>query len=154
MISAAATFLFSVLTIYTYCKLIQKHDDFNFSQQLLWLQSAWLVYYSCGTFIIIYHINLLSNEVNINVELFERMENLVFLSFLLFYLNELVICLFQGKKTFHIVHDIINCCHDADLMVSVCIFRMCFQSLAPVELKCLTDWLNGGGSNLFTSQLK
>lgn len=123
MISTAATFLYSVLTIYTYCKLIRKHDDYHFSQQLLWLQTAWLLYYSGGTCILIYHINLLSNEVN-GLWILKTNGKLVFLT-------SLIINSSQGKRTFHIVHDIINCCHDAELMLSVCIPRMYFKVKPP-----------------------
>lgn len=63
MISTAATFIFTILTFYTYCQLIRQHDK-NFPENILWIQSAWQIFYLSGTLLIIYNVNLLTNEVN------------------------------------------------------------------------------------------
>lgn len=64
MISTAATFIFAVLTLYTYCQLIRQHDETISEKILLWIQTAWLIIFLSGTILIIHNVNLLTNEVH------------------------------------------------------------------------------------------
>lgn len=66
MVNAAATFVYSVLTFYTFYRyILQKDEVFG---QLLWEQVKWEIFYLCSTLMVIYTTYIVSSEVNIGVQ--------------------------------------------------------------------------------------
>lgn len=105
MVHTAATFVQSVLTFYSFYRYILQRDDFF--KEILLTYFQWQLYYLALTITVIYTANLLTKEVKYSKDfLFDQ--NLMMISFSS-----------QGKRTFLILHDIINCCSDVDVPSSV-----------------------------------
>lgn len=121
MISISATFIIIVLSLYVYCATILYPGEEPAT--LLWIYTAWILLHSTVTLMIIHHSSLLTREVILQ-SIFIRHYNIWyrFFSYLCikhFYFGDL-----QGRRTFRIVDEIINCCNDSELMQSVLIFEI------------------------------
>lgn len=63
MISTAATFILTVMSLFIYCQIALEQG--KLFEKMQWYQSAWLTLYLCGTLMIIYYASMLTNEVSI-----------------------------------------------------------------------------------------
>lgn len=62
MIITASTFIFSVLTFYTFYRyIVQQHESFK---DLLWMHLQWQLFYLIFTLLVIYTANQVTSEVN------------------------------------------------------------------------------------------
>lgn len=109
MISTAATFIATIMSFYGYCHLILQREQYF--ENTTWINSGWLMLYISGTFMVIYYCSSLANEVNIHW--IDKMIQIV--SILIYNASTFLFCS-QGKQTFRIVYDIINCCNDPDVI--------------------------------------
>lgn len=113
MITTSMTFLMTVTTFYVYC-----HSILNPGQKVaivLWIYTGWFMLYITGTLLIIYYSDSMMKEVNMFIIHLQFGINILCAGAQSFY----SFIHLQGRRTFQIVHDMINCCNDSELMQSV-----------------------------------
>lgn len=131
MLSVAATFIRAILTAHSYSQIILQRNR-NYSIEVAFLQSDWFLLHLGTTLMIIYYSSLLTNEV---IWTNKHNESQSFKKHFTF----------QGKRTFRIVHDVIICCEDSDVIQLVKWKMFDFRHLFR-EIKCFmfhTNFLAG-----------
>lgn len=106
MIICGNSFLFCVLTLYTFYRHILQPNEYI--EQVSTIHFMWIMFYMTMILTVIYYGSLIAREV---LNETNRMK------FYPFILN--IPCHFQGKRTSEVVHDIINRCHDSEIVQSV-----------------------------------
>lgn len=104
MFSIASTFLFTVLTHYSFYRYILHQD--TFFQKLTRLHVHSEVFFSFYAYVVIYTGSLIARQVNVHLSNISK--------YTLHRWNFL-----QGKKTSELLHDIINSYNDVDITAAV-----------------------------------
>lgn len=109
MIITGITFFNSVFTVYSFHRNAFKDDGvFKYAQ---WLHAMWFTYFLVITIMTIYVSAEIINKVCIvfyRIPIIKR-----------FLFNHIHFHIWQGKTTSRIVHDISNCCTNAEVIPSV-----------------------------------
>lgn len=131
MLSVASTFIHAILTAHSYSQFILQKE--NYAIEITLLQSGWFLLYSSITLVIFYCSSRLKDEViQIPIKIQANKQNKS-QSFKKNY--------FQGKRTFRLVHDVIICCDDSDVIQLVrrngFDFQYSFQKLYKLNVPCV-----------------
>lgn len=113
MMSIAVTFIISVMALYVYCNQIL-YPGLDITALPLYYTGC-LMLHITGTLTIIYHSSSLTKEVN---SYSSFLISLQFKLSVFFSFAQL-----QGKRTFRIGYDIINCCQDPKMMQTVWVIQ-------------------------------
>lgn len=108
--NAACTFLFSVLTFYTFYRYNAQPNEFL--TQLTFMHSVWQFMFLTSTIAVIYNSELVTSAVRYIFESVDGNQNSITFLFTSFH-N----C--QGKLTHKLLHDKMNQCSDAEMSLSV-----------------------------------
>lgn len=113
LMNTACTFLFSVLTCYTFYRYTVHPNELL--KQLSFIHSVWLLLFFTSTIAVIYSSELMTSEASftIRVNSIHSELNVNRNQFFFPFHN------FQGKLTFKLLHDKMNRCNEADMSLSV-----------------------------------